>query len=175
MGIDGSPERNCESDSRRQLVDQIRSAAGHGSRHHARCLIRRLWDRTRHRLGGWRLCHTGGKDMTATKIGRGFHQLALLLAALPLLIGGSLSVYIAFDLANRLWEQHQTLVCAHQHIAAQKPGENVFDQFNTVKLKQIGCSNSDDTVTVGEARNPPPNLNWFAEFGSALLLSPLPQ
>jgi hypothetical protein len=23
-------------------------------------------------------------------------------------------------------------------------------------------------------RNPPPDLNWFAEFGSALLLSPLP-
>jgi hypothetical protein len=48
-------------------------------------------------------------------------------------------------------------------------------QFDTVKLKQIGCSNSDDTVTVGEARNPPPNLNWFAAFGSGLLLSPLPQ
>jgi len=53
--------------------------------------------------------------------------------------------------------------------------ENAFDQFDTVKLKQIGCSNSDHTITVGEARNPPPNLNWFAEFGSALLLSPLPQ
>jgi hypothetical protein len=48
-------------------------------------------------------------------------------------------------------------------------------QFDTVKLKQIGCSNSDDTVTVGEVRNPPPKLTWFSEFGSALLLSPLPQ
>ena len=48
-------------------------------------------------------------------------------------------------------------------------------QFDTVKLKEIGCSNSDNTGTVGEVRNPPPNLNWFAEFGSALLLSPLPQ
>ena len=93
--------------------------------------------------------------MTATKIGRGFHRLALLLAALPLLIGGSLSVYIAFDLANRLWEQHQTLVCAHQHIAAQKPGENVFDQFNTVKLKQIGCSNSDDWLRVAPKPSTP--------------------
>jgi hypothetical protein len=92
-----------------------------------------------------------------------------------LLLGASLSVYIAFDLANRLWEQHQKLVCAHEHVAGKKPGENVFDQSDTVKLKQIGCSNSDDTVTVGEARNPPPNLNWFAEFGSGLLLSPLPQ
>jgi hypothetical protein len=90
-----------------------------------------------------------------------------------LLLGGSLSVYVAFDLANRLWEQHQKLVCAHEYVAGEKPGEN--DQFDTVKLKQIGCSNSDDTVTVGEARNPPPNLNWFAEFGSGLLLSPLPQ
>ena len=104
-----------------------------------------------------------------------FHRLALLLAAIPLLLGGSLSLYIAFDLANRLWEQHQKLLCAHEHVAGQKPNENVFDQFDTVKLKQIGCSNSDDTVTVGEARNPPPNLNWFAEFGSGLLLSPLPQ
>ena len=66
-------------------------------------------------------------------------------------------------------------MCAHEHVAGQKPDENVFDQFDTVKLKQIGCSNSDDTVTVGEARNTPPNLNWFAEFGSGLLLSPLPQ
>jgi hypothetical protein len=92
-----------------------------------------------------------------------------------LLLGGSLSVYIAFDLANRLWEQHQKLLCAHEHVAGQKPDRNVYDQFDTVKLKQIGCSNSDDTVTVGEARNPPPNLNWFAAFGSGLLLSPLPQ
>jgi hypothetical protein len=101
---------------------------------------------------------------TAQRVSRCFHRLALFLAAIPLLLGGSLSVYIAFDLANRLWEQHQKLVCAHEHVAAQKPGENVFDQFDTVKLKQIGCSNSDDTVTVGEAR-----------FGSGLLLSPLPQ
>jgi hypothetical protein len=92
-----------------------------------------------------------------------------------LLLGGSLSVYIAFDLANPLWEQHQKLVCAHEHVAGQKPSENVFDQFDTVKLKQIGCSSGDDTVTVGEARNPPPDLNWFAVFGSGLLLSPLPQ
>jgi hypothetical protein len=104
-----------------------------------------------------------------------FHRLALLLAAIPLLLGGSLSVYIAFDLANRLWDQHQKLVCAHEYVAGQKPSGKVFDQFDTIKLKQIGCSNSDDTVRVGEARNPPPNLNWFAEFGSALLLSPLPQ
>jgi hypothetical protein len=112
---------------------------------------------------------------TAQRVSRGFHRLALFLAAIPLLLGGSLSIYVAFNLANRAWEQHQKLVCAHEHIAGQKPGENVFNQFDTIKLKQIGCSNSDDTVTVGEARNPPPNLNWFAAFGSGLLLSPLPQ
>jgi hypothetical protein len=56
--------------------------------------------------------------------------------------------------ANRPWEQHQRLVCAHEHVAGKKPGENVYDQFDTVKLNEIGCSNSDDTVTVGEARNP---------------------
>ena len=111
----------------------------------------------------------------AQRVSRGFHRLALFLAAIPLLIGGSMSVYVAFDLANRLWDQHQKLVCAHQHVPGAKPGENVYDQFDTVKLKEIGCSNSDDTVTVGEARNPPPNLNWLAEFGSGLLLSPLPQ
>jgi hypothetical protein len=111
----------------------------------------------------------------AQRVSRGFHRLALFLAAIPLLLGGSLSIYIAFDLANRLWEQHQKLVCAHQHVPPQMPSENPFDQFDTVKLKQIGCSNSDDTITVGEARNPPPNLNWFAAFGSGLLRSPLPQ
>jgi len=90
----------------------------------------------------------------AQRVSPGFHRLALFLAAIPLLLGGSLSVYIAFDLANRLWEQHQKLVCAHEYAAGKKPGENVFDQFDTVKLKQIGCSNSDDTVTVGEAAQP---------------------
>jgi hypothetical protein len=107
----------------------------------------------------------------AQRVSRGFHRLALFLAAIPLLLGGSLSVYIAFDLANRLWEQHQKLVCAHQHVPPQMP--SAFDQFDTVKLKQIGCSNSDDTIRV--ARNPSPNLNWFAAFGSGLLRSPLPQ
>jgi hypothetical protein len=111
----------------------------------------------------------------AQRVSRDFHRLALFLAAIPLLLGGSLSIYIAFDLASRLWEQHQKLVCAHEHVAGKKLGENVFDQLDTVNLKQIGCSNSDDTVTMGEARNPPPNLNWFAAFGSGLLLSPLPQ
>ena len=43
---------------------------------------------------------------TAKRVRRGFHRLAVFLAAIPLLLGGSLSVYIAFDLANRLWEQH---------------------------------------------------------------------
>jgi hypothetical protein len=66
-----------------------------------------------------------------------FHRLALLLAAIPLLLGGSLSVYIAFDLANRLWEQHQKLVCAHEHVAGQKPDENVFDQFDTGTGKKV--------------------------------------
>src|SRR5262245_23157162 len=81
---------------------------------------------------------------TAQRVNRGFHRLARFLAAITLLLGRSLSVYIAFDLANRLWEQHQKLVCAHEHVAGKKPGENVFDQSDTVKLKQIGCSNSDD-------------------------------
>ena len=43
---------------------------------------------------------------TAKGVSRGFHRLAVFLAAIPLLLGGSLSVYIAFGLANRLWEQH---------------------------------------------------------------------
>ena len=49
----------------------------------------------------------GGAPMsTAKRVSRGFHRLAVFLAAIPLLLGGSLSVYIAFGLANRLWEQH---------------------------------------------------------------------
>src|SRR5262249_5078493 len=73
---------------------------------------------------------------------------ALFLGAIPLLLGASLSVYIAFDLANRLWEQHQKLVCAHEHVA-KKPGENVFDQFDTVKL--IAMAKRD----IGFGRCPP--------------------
>src|SRR5215510_6830626 len=86
---------------------------------------------------------------TAQRVSRDFHRLALFLAAIPLLLGASLSVYIAFDLANRLWEQHQKLVCAHEHVAGKKPGENVFDQFDTVKL--IAMAKRD----IGFGRCPP--------------------
>jgi hypothetical protein len=76
---------------------------------------------------------------TAQRVSRGFQRLALFLAAIPLLLGGSLSVYIAFDLANRLWEQHQKLVCAHQRVAGQKPDENVFDlSFPKIISGRIG-------------------------------------
>jgi hypothetical protein len=106
---------------------------------------------------------------TAQRVSRGFRRLGLFLAAIPLLIGAIASIYVARDDANYGLAKHQQLVCAHERVAKEKPGENVFDRFDSISLKEIGCSDGSETLTVDEARDNPPAFNWLATFGSRMV------
>ena len=55
----------------------------------------------------------------ATRLSRGFHRLALLLAAIPLLVGIAISYYVARSFADGAWEAHQKAACAHRYIASK--------------------------------------------------------
>jgi hypothetical protein len=112
----------------------------------------------------------------AQRVSRGFHRLALFLAAIPLIIGGSLALYFAFEDTSNFATQYQTLVCAHKY--EEKPpwqgGGVPSDAFvkgdfedlvplenREVNLKKLGCSASDDeTIRYGEILKPP-TFNWL--------------
>lgn len=67
------------------------------------------------------LCFTGeGAGMSAKqRISRGFHRLAVFLAAIPLLIGiGFCLIGPPHEMTNYDLIRHQKLVCAHDHIAS---------------------------------------------------------
>ena len=114
---------------------------------------------------------------TSQRLSRGFHRLALFLAAVPLLVGGWFAVLTAKDEARIALYKHQQLVCAHEHIAqapAAHPPKGLLSDEDVgfpLSLKGVGCSgNENETVTYEEARNPP-GFNWFATFTSTLMPS----
>jgi hypothetical protein len=106
---------------------------------------------------------------TAQRVSRGFHRLGLFLAAIPLQVGGAWSIFAALNEANYDLAKHQQLVCAHERVAKEKPGENIFNRFDSISLKEIGCSDGPETLTVDEARNNPPDFNWLPTFGPGLV------
>jgi hypothetical protein len=58
---------------------------------------------------------------TSQRLSRGFHRLALFLAAIPLLVGGIGSTFFAFDHANyaqHLHDEQVKLVCAQTALKA---------------------------------------------------------
>ncbi len=114
------------------------------------------------------------------RVSRGFHRLALFLAAIPFLVGGAWSLTVALGEASNAKVRHEHLVCAQMKLKntpapaparAGQPKEWSFEEFVGINLKQVGCSDYDhDNVTYEEARNPPA-FNWLATFGSAMLPS----
>jgi hypothetical protein len=112
---------------------------------------------------------------TSQRVSRGFHRLALFLAAIPLLVGGLLSVYVAYPVVSHGLDQHQRLVCAHEHLdlapAAHAPKGTLSDEDIglPLSLKEVGCSdNGNETVSYEEARNPP-DFNWLTVLGLAMV------
>jgi hypothetical protein len=98
---------------------------------------------------------------TAQRVSPGFHRLALLLAIIPLLAGGVLTLAFVQD-ANKDFAEYQKLSCAQERISREQSGENPYNQFGSVNLKQIGCSSSDDDmVTVGVVRSSPQRFDWL--------------
>jgi len=99
---------------------------------------------------------------------RGFHRLAIFLAAIPLVIGTILSVGVAVEQANEEEAYHQKVVCAGQHPErwpTAPTGLLTDEQAGfPLYLKQVGCSDKEDeTVSYAEARNPP-EFNWWASL-----------
>jgi hypothetical protein len=89
---------------------------------------------------------------TAQRVSRGFHRLALFLAAIPLVIGSGFFVSIAFEQTNAAKRSHDEqleLVCAQA--LAKAPTTRLikpFDQFDaSYDLKELGCSEQSRKVS----------------------------
>ena len=134
---------------------------------------------------------------TSQRLSRGFHRLALFLAAIPLIVG-VFAIANVLAQADRATRQHQQLLCAHDYLVQErlllsddemkdvKPWQIPWKLYEPIAvgmvvgeytkdwkiiLNQIGCSDLEyDTVTYGEARNPP-DFNWFHELGLPLALA----
>ena len=107
----------------------------------------------------------------AQRVSRGFHRLAIFLAAIPLVIGTILSLGVAVQQANEEEAYQQRVVCAGQHperwpATTAPKGSLTDEQVGTLSLKQVGCSDrEDETVSYAEARNPP-QFYWWASYAS---------
>ena len=125
---------------------------------------------------------------TAQRVSHGFHRLAVFVGAIPLFAGLVMSAVVLLD--SSAWREHRGLVCANNYIVRErlllsdeemkgmKPWEvpwqmyirptagETFANFSynknwQIQLSQIGCShNAYDTVSYGDARNPPPDFPW---------------
>jgi hypothetical protein len=112
---------------------------------------------------------------TSNRLSGGFHRLALFLAAIPLLLGGILSIAMGLNEADGALRQHEKLLCANRSVL--KSDKDLADipfwtDLSTAEerlhLKVIGCSDCEgDTVRFEEARNPPA-FSWLASFASAM-------
>src|SRR5215813_10451283 len=64
----------------------------------------------------------GGNPMSASqRVSRGFHRLAVLSAAIPLLLGIIYSLWSSYQTANDELNRHDKLECAREHAALWPP------------------------------------------------------
>lgn len=124
---------------------------------------------------------------TSQRVSRGFHRLALFLAAIPLLLGGIFSVYFAWVSAGEAklpYDEQATLVCAQNAFYKKFYADLSRDEFDRriaeklasiqtgeVKvtdpdLKELGCSDQSRTVSVLEIfrARAPSEFSWSAVF-----------
>ena len=120
------------------------------------------------------LCSGHDPMSTSQQISRGFHRLAILIAAIPLLGGGPFALVNGFNQAADASSDHQKVICAHEYLARARdqPKPNYKLMFapdsDRLNLKEIGCSNDEqDTVSFGDAWNPP-QFNWLGVLGPTL-------
>ena len=112
------------------------------------------------------------------RVSRGFHRLAVLSAAIPLLLGIIYSLWSSYQTANNELDRHHKLECAREHAALWPPvtTSSVGDDEQTssvgddeemgipLSLKSVGCSDrDDDMVSYAEAANPP-EFNWWKSY-----------
>src|SRR5215510_14470999 len=125
---------------------------------------------------------------SAQRISRGFHRLAIFLAAIPLLAGGIVSLKVATEIADRQQARHDwetVLVCAQDAFHKKFYPDLSRDEFerriraklvpielDQVKvtdpdLKELGCSNQPRAVsvrTIFRASRPPSEFSWSGDM-----------
>jgi hypothetical protein len=123
--------------------------------------------------------------VASQRLSRGFHRLAVFVAAIPLLVGAVWTISIAIGNANYASETHRKLLCAYNKAGnADKPWSIPWDAFvkrenpfndlipidnREVSLKRLGCSESEyDTATYKEVRDVTPTFNWFGVVAEPL-------
>ena len=101
---------------------------------------------------------------TSQRVSR-FHRLALVLAAIPLVVGGGLSLVIAIDQANdtkAMHEEQARLVCAQTALKSDvPPGRGAV-----VDLQKLGCSDLPQTTSYFKVLNarPPKAFSYARSF-----------
>ena len=104
---------------------------------------------------------------TAQRLGHGFNRLALFLAAIPLLVGGGLSLAIAIDQANdakAMHEEQARLVCAQTALKSDVPQGYAAD--GRLDLQKLGCSDLPETTSYFKVLNarPPKAFSYARSF-----------
>jgi hypothetical protein len=123
---------------------------------------------------------------TLQRVSRGFHRLALVLAAIPLVVGIALSVLWGIHDFQVASSKHEKLACAHAKAGtvgqpwtipwdAFVKGQNPFNDLipldnREVSLQKLGCSEWEyDTAKFGEIRDVSPKLNRLGVFAPPLM------
>ena len=119
--------------------------------------------------------------VASQRLSRGFHGLAVFVAAIPLLVGAVWTISIAIGNANYVSETHRKLLCAYNKAGnADKPWSIPWDAFvkrenpfndlipidnREVSLKRLGCSESEYFGVVAEP------LGWGVAITIAVSLA----
>ena len=113
---------------------------------------------------------------TSQRVSRGFHRLALVLAAIPLVLGAIFSAYFAYEDATGRLVRHKNSACAYAFMKSkgQKFWEYYFSSASAVgriNLKQIGCSDgSYESISLDEIPDQPPRVfSWLGTLPTLAL------
>jgi hypothetical protein len=106
------------------------------------------------------------------RLSRGFHRLAVFLAAIPLLVGGAWSYTVALGEANSAKALQAKLVCAQTALKNASPPDwgamidaaGADDDY--IDLQKLRCSDWAGSATVREVHNarPPDAFSYAASF-----------
>jgi hypothetical protein len=128
-----------------------------------------------------------GNMAASLRLSRGFHRLALFLAAIPLLAISGFYLILAIRSANldqHLHQEQVELACAQDAFHRKFYGDLSKEEFDrriaaklapieegSIKvtdpdLKKLGCANESRMVSVTEIfrANPPAEFSWIGEF-----------